>query len=51
MASVVVMLLSAAPPPRRWADLVADRQPLDARTRPVECNTMNETVAAGARRE
>ena len=51
MASVVVMVLSAAPPLRSCADLVAGRQPVGACTRPVECNTMSESVAAGARRE
>ena len=51
MASVVVMVLSAAPPLRSCADLVAGRQPVGARTRPVECNTVSDTVTADARRE
>jgi hypothetical protein len=45
------MVVSAAPPLRRWANLAADRRPAGAGTRPVECNTMSETVAAGAQRE
>ncbi len=51
MATAVVMLVCAAPPPRRWATLVAGRQPAGATTRPVECTTMKNAVAAGGRRE
>ncbi len=51
MATLVVMLLCAAPPPRRWANLAAGRQPAGAATRPVECTTMRNPVAAGGRRE
>ncbi len=49
MATAVVVLLTAAPAPTQWAALVAGLRAARG-TRPVECNTMKETVGAGQRR-
>ncbi len=50
MTTAVVILLTAAPPPSQWAGLVDGLRAAGGTTRPVECNTMKETVGAGQRR-
>jgi hypothetical protein len=50
MATAVVILLTAAPAPSRWAGLVDGLRAAGGTTRAVECNTMKETVGAGQHR-
>jgi hypothetical protein len=50
MATLVVMLLSAGPSPRRWVALATGRRGGPAPAHPVECGAM-EPVGAGGGRE
>ena len=50
MASLVVMLASIGPSPRRWTALVVGRRVRPDLAGPVECEAM-VPVAAGLRRE
>ena len=50
MATLVVMLASVGPSPRRWAALAAGRRERPGPAGPVECEAM-VPVAAGLRRE